>query len=86
MLLSHFPGTMPRQPGSSLDELNQLNTAYFEGIYNQRPHSFLEGDSPIERFLRNHQLRFATEAQLEHIFLHEVKRSAPRMQPFPLTA
>ncbi|MGI6036171.1 MAG: DDE-type integrase/transposase/recombinase [Limnochordia bacterium] len=64
---------------SSLDELNRLNTAYFEGMYNQRPHSSLEGDSPIERFLRDQdQLRFATEVQLEHIFLHEVKRSVTK--------
>ena len=60
---------------SSFDELNKLNTAYIEGTYNQRPHSSLNGLSPIERFLQDKEhLRFVEASRIQRDFLHEVKR------------
>lgn len=60
---------------SSLEVLNKLNLAFTEETYNRRPHSSLQGKSPIDRFLEDQdKLQFPSHAQLERQFLHEVKR------------
>lgn len=59
----------------SMDALNQRFADYIENIYNNRTHSSLNGQTPIQRFLADQDLlRFASTEQVEHAFLHEVER------------
>ncbi|MBO8129868.1 MAG: DDE-type integrase/transposase/recombinase [Peptococcaceae bacterium] len=60
---------------TSLQQLNQLNTAYAENTYNHRPHSALGELTPMQRFLQDKdKLQFLSPAQIEAAFLHQVKR------------
>jgi transposase InsO family protein len=60
----------------SLDDLNKKLMDYAENTYNLRPHSSLEGMSPMDRYLQDKdELRFVHSIEkLEWIFLHEVTR------------
>ncbi len=65
------------EPGglASLAALNQRLAAYIEGVYHQRPHSSLEGASPMERFLADaDRLRSLSPERLERAFLRENER------------
>ncbi len=60
----------------SLEELNQRFSAYAEGVYNMRPHSSLNGLSPLERYIQDtERLRFtASPEKIDQVFLHEALR------------
>jgi Homeodomain-like domain/Mu transposase, C-terminal len=61
---------------TSLAELNSRFLNYAESIYNLRPHSSLNGLSPMERYLKDQSFfRFvSSKALLEQVFLHELVR------------
>ena len=60
----------------SLSELNSQFLNYAESIYNLKPHSSLNGLSPMERYLKDRNFfRFvSSKALLERVFLHELIR------------
>src|SRR5690606_16563688 len=59
----------------SLDALNRAFAHYVEQTYHTRPHSSLEGLSPLERFLKDQErLRLLSQEQVERAFLHEQER------------
>ena len=64
----------------SLDELNQRFSAYAEGTYNMRPHSSLNGLSPLERYLQDtERLKFvASPEKIDQVFLHEALRKVKK--------
>jgi transposase InsO family protein len=61
---------------TSLAELNSRFLNYAESIYNLKPHSSLNGLSPMERYLKDQSFfRFvSSKALLEQVFLHELVR------------
>ena len=59
----------------SLDALNRRFAEYIEGVYHNRPHASLDGQSPMARFLADQEhLRFLPADRVEQAFLHEVER------------
>lgn len=65
---------------NSLEKLNAKFLTYAESTYNLRPHSSLEGLSPMERYLKNQdQLRFVScPEKMEQVFLHEANRKVKK--------
>jgi len=61
---------------NSLAELNTRFQNYAESCYNLKPHSSLNGLSPMERYLKDKScFRFVSSKELlEQIFLHEITR------------
>lgn len=59
-----------------LDELNRLLWAWVEGIYHQRPHRGIDGECPLDRWLRlSGGLRTIPETvDLDELFLDETTR------------
>ncbi len=64
----------------SLEALNAKFLSYAESTYNQRPHSGLQGCSPMDRYLKDKAtLRFVScPESLEQVFLHEVNRKVKK--------
>ncbi|MGI6597399.1 MAG: DDE-type integrase/transposase/recombinase [bacterium] len=64
----------------SLDMLNVQFLTYVESTYNLRPHSSLDGLSPMDRYLKDKdRLSFVSSVEnLERVFLHEVKRKVKK--------
>ncbi len=64
----------------SLEELNAKFLTYAESTYNLRPHSSLEGLSPMERYLKDqNKLKFITSKEsLEQVFLNEANRKVKK--------
>lgn len=59
----------------SLEALNQRLAYYLEHVYNNRPHSALDGQTPMERFLSDQEtIRIASKERIERAFLHEEER------------
>jgi putative transposase len=59
----------------SLEALNQRLAHYLEQTYNNRPHSALDGKTPMERFLSDQEMiHFASKERVERAFLHEEER------------
>jgi len=60
----------------SLDDLNRKFSTYAESTYNVRPHSSLNGLSPLDRYLQDKErLRFITSPEkLSQVFLYETVR------------
>jgi putative transposase len=60
---------------ASLEALNQRLAHYLEHVYNNRPHSALDGRAPMERFLSDQEMiRVASKERVERAFLHEEER------------
>src|SRR5690554_57534 len=64
----------------SLAELNSRFLQYVESTYNLRPHSGLDGASPMERYLKDKdRFRFVSSPDyLDRVFLREVVRKVNR--------
>ncbi|MBS3887421.1 MAG: DDE-type integrase/transposase/recombinase [Dethiobacter sp.] len=64
----------------SLEELNARFLSYMESTYNVRVHKSLEGQTPMERFLRDKdRFRFVDSIEhLEKVFLHEASRKVKK--------
>jgi putative transposase len=64
----------------SLEELNAAFLSYAESTYNLRPHSSLDGQSPMERYLKDKdRFRYVVSAEsLEQVFLHEAMRKVKK--------
>lgn len=64
----------------SLLELNARFLDYAESVYNHRPHSSLDGLSPMERYLKDQaKLKFVESTEhLERVFLHEAVRKVKK--------
>lgn len=75
-----FLSTLDLSEIHSLEELNTRFLAYAESVYNQKPHSSLDGLSPMERYLKDQErLSFVKSAeQLEKVFLHEAVRKVKK--------
>lgn len=59
----------------SMEALNQRFTDYLEHTYHNRPHSSLNGQTPMQRFLADQELlRFISPERVERAFLHEEER------------
>ncbi|MCR4443168.1 MAG: Mu transposase C-terminal domain-containing protein [Peptococcaceae bacterium] len=71
---------------NSLEELNARFLAYAESTYNLRPHSSLQGLSPMERYLKDKdRFRFVSSAEiLEKVFLREAMRKVNKDATFSL--
>lgn len=71
-----FLGSLDFAEVASLTELNSRFFNYAESTYNLKPHSSLNGFSPMERYLKDKSLfRFvSSKALLEQVFLHELIR------------
>lgn len=65
---------------SSLEALNEQFSCYCQSTYNLRPHSSLEGRSPMERFLldKDKLRNVSSEESLGQIFLHEATRKVKK--------
>lgn len=70
----------------SLEELNARFLAYAESTYNLRPHSSLQGLSPMERYLKDKEhFRFVSSVEiLEKVFLREAMRKVNKDATFSL--
>jgi transposase InsO family protein len=64
----------------SLEELNARFLSYMESTYNVRVHKSLEGQTPMERFLKDKdRFRFVPSMEhLEKVFLHEANRKVKK--------
>ncbi len=60
----------------SIDELNRLLFAWIEGEYHQRPHRGIDGETPLDRWLRlSDGIRpLPREVDLDLLFMDEVTR------------
>jgi len=64
----------------SLAELNAKFLAYVESTYNIHPHTSLDGQSPMDRYLKDKE-RFkfvSSQEYLERVFLHEAIRKVKK--------
>jgi len=75
-----FLATLDLSEVHSLEELNAKFLTYAESVYNQKPHSSLDGLSPMERYLKDQgRLKFVESQELlERVFLHEVNRKVKK--------
>ena len=75
-----FLATLDLSAIHSLEELNARFLEYAESVYNHRPHSSLEGLSPMERYFKDQErLKFVESTeQLERVFLHEAARKVKK--------
>jgi putative transposase len=69
-----------------LDHLNRLFLAWVEGQYHQRPHRGLEGETPLDRWVRLSDAVRALpgDVDLEALFLEETRRRVAKNGTFAL--
>lgn len=73
-----FLGELDRQKIKDLSDLNARLWAWCESVYHRRPHTGLNGESPIERWRKElvhvRHLSPGIIERLDDLFLHRVKR------------
>ena len=79
-LRDHLVANLPIEEIHSLDDLNDRLHRYVFDVYNLRPHSGLDGQTPLERFMKDaRDLRpCPNPEQLDIAFLRETPRKVSR--------
>jgi transposase InsO family protein len=77
--VENFLSELSLQKAQTLEELNQLFGAWLSEGYNNKPHSALDGKTPVEVFASDSApLRFHTLETLADAFLHEAERAVDK--------